>query len=254
MRTSVYIDGFNLYYGALKGTNFKWLNPKALVVQLIPANHQISKIKYFTARVSGASDADAPRRQAIYLNALRTVAEIELHFGNFLAKTIWRPIINLPIAGRQIATNPPTVILTGNYAVDGNRPQKLPVGSYPPRGIPRPRKVPRPLANAVVAEVHTMEEKGSDVNLASHLINDAWKNSYDAAVVISNDTDLVEPIRIVTQERQKPVFIVCPGRWSAAPKLVQVSSFVRHIRPTMLAASQFPQTIPNTTIQKPAGW
>ena len=30
MRTRVYVDGFNLYYGALKGTSFKWLNLLAL--------------------------------------------------------------------------------------------------------------------------------------------------------------------------------------------------------------------------------
>jgi len=52
-----------------------------------------------------------------------------------------------------------------------------------------------------------MEEKGSDVNLACHLVNDAWAGRFDAAVVISNDTDLVEPIRIVTQELKKNVLI-----------------------------------------------
>jgi hypothetical protein len=30
MRTYVYIDAFNLYYGALKGTPYKWLDVKAL--------------------------------------------------------------------------------------------------------------------------------------------------------------------------------------------------------------------------------
>ena len=55
-----------------------------------------------------------------------------------------------------------------------------------------------------------MEEKGSDVNLAVHLVNDAWKKSFDAAVVISNDTDLVTPIRMVSAEQGKPVFVVCP--------------------------------------------
>lgn len=29
MRTNVYIDGFNLYYGAVKDTKFKWLNTTA---------------------------------------------------------------------------------------------------------------------------------------------------------------------------------------------------------------------------------
>jgi hypothetical protein len=54
----------------------------------------------------------------------------------------------------------------------------------------------RPLSDAIVVHVHTMEEKGSDVNLAVHILNDAWKDLYDAAVVISNDTDLTAPIAL----------------------------------------------------------
>ena len=106
----------------------------------------------------------------------------------------------------------------------------------------------------MIAEVHTMEEKGSDVNLAVHLLNDAWKEMFDAAVVISNDTDLVTPIRMVTTERKKPVIVICPGRWQVAPKLKNVASYVRHIHPAMLKAAQFPERIPDTKISKPAGW
>jgi uncharacterized LabA/DUF88 family protein len=80
-----------------------------------------------------------------------------------------------------------------------------------------------------------MEEKGSDVNLAAHLLNDAWKGAFEAAAVFSNDTDLVEPIRMVAIERNKPVFVVCPGRWSMAPGLQRVATHQRHIRPSMLA-------------------
>ena len=99
-----------------------------------------------------------------------------------------------------------------------------------------------------------MEEKGSDVNLAVHLLNDAWKGLFDYAVVMSNDTDLVEPIRMVTVERGKPVMVVCPGRWAMAPKLRNVASHVRHIHAAMLKAAQFPSLIPGTTISKPQGW
>ena len=44
------------------------------------------------------------------------------------------------------------------------------------------------------------EEKGSDVNLASHLLLDAFKHASDTAVVISNDSDLRVPIRFAEQE------------------------------------------------------
>jgi hypothetical protein len=173
MRTIAYIDGFNLYYGCLKKTGYRWLDIKALVRTLVPVTHQILKIKYFTARVSGASDPDEPRRQAIYLSAIRTIPEVEIYYGSFLAKTIWRPIINLPVAGRKIAIpGGPIVLPAGSHSVDGARPQTLAVGSYPPTGAPSRKKTPNPLTDAMITEVHTMEEKGSDVNLAAHLLND----------------------------------------------------------------------------------
>ena len=104
MRTRVYVDGCNLYYGALKGTRFKWLNLVELARRMLPAGHTVDKLNYFTARVSGVSDQEAPARQHAYLSALNTLPEVEVHFGSFLAKTAWRPLINLPVAGRQIHT------------------------------------------------------------------------------------------------------------------------------------------------------
>lgn len=50
--------------------------------------------------------------------------------------------------------------------------------------------------------VEKAEEKGSDVNLGAYLVRDAFRNEFDVAVVVSNDTDLVEPIRIVAARRQ----------------------------------------------------
>jgi hypothetical protein len=171
----------NLYYGALKGTAFRWLNPVELTRQVLPSGCKIERVKYFTAHVSGAADPDAPRRQHAYLSALRTLPEVEIHFGRFLAKTIWRPITNFPVAGAKIHS--PTVVSlpAGNHVVDGgslNVPATLSVQSYPPRGGARSTATPRPLADALITEVHAMEEKGSDVNLAAHLLNDAWKGSF----------------------------------------------------------------------------
>jgi hypothetical protein len=257
IRTWVYVDGFNLYYGAVKGTPYKWLDVLALAKHLLAATHTVDKIKYFTARVSGAADPDAPRRQHAYLSALATLPQVELHFGRFLSKTIWRPITNFPVAGATIHS-PITVSLpTGNHQVTGgslSAAAAIPVNVYPPKGVKRAKKTPRPLPDALIAEVHTMEEKGSDVNLAAHLLNDAWKGAFQAAMVISNDTDLVTPIQMVSVERGKPVFVVCPGRWQMAPALERVASHKRHIHRSMLQASQFPDPIPGTTISKPTSW
>jgi len=257
MRTFVYVDGFNLYYGAVKGTPYKWLNLVELAKQVLPASHIVGCVKYFTARVSGADDPDAPKRQHAYLSALKTLPEIEISYGRFLSKTIWRPVTNFPVAGAQIHSPSAVSLPAGNHNVKGGSlivPATLAVDIYPLVGKKRKGGAPRPLADALIAEVHTMEEKGSDVNLGVHLLNDAWKGVFDAAAVFSNDTDLIEPIRMVAVERKKPVFVICPGRWQMAPGLERVSTHQRHIHKPMLAASQFQDPIPGTTIRKPAGW
>ncbi len=254
MRTHVYVDGFNLYYGALKGTPFKWIDPVKLAYQLLPAGYSVSKLKYFTARVSGIHDAGAPGRQQAYLRALATLPEVEVIWGSFLSKTIWRPLTNLPVAGRRIGTPNPVTLPAGTHPVSGPTTQTLPVGRYssPAMGTKKKRKRTQLLLNAVVSQVHTMEEKGSDVNLAVHLLNDAWKKSFDAAVVVSNDTDLVTPIQLVSVEQGKPVFVVCPGGKRMASRLARAATHKRHVR--MLRAAQFPKNIPGSAVSKPAAW
>jgi hypothetical protein len=214
IRTHVYIDGFNLYYGAVKRTPYRWLNPVELARRALPATCVIDKVKYFTARVSGAVDQTAPARQQAFLSALGTLPEVEIFYGRFLAKTIWRPVANLPVAAANIHCAPTVSLPAGTHNVDGGTlqsPNRLIVGSYPAQAPIKKRKrkkIPHPLADALVAEVHTMEEKGSDVNLGAHLLNDAWKGAFDAAAVISNDTDLVTPIQMVSVEIKKPVFVI----------------------------------------------
>jgi len=251
MRTRVYVDGLNLYHRAVKGTPFKWLDLVKLSALVLPSTCVVDKLLYFTAHVSGTFDPGAPRRQQMYLNALRTLPEVEIHFGQFLAKIAWRPIINLPVAGRPIRTPQLVTLPAGDHPVASAAPppQTLSVGSYGDRHQKR-----TPLPDAVIAAFHQMEEKGSDVNLAAHLLNDAWKGQFDAAAVISNDTDLVTPIRMVAAEQGKPVFVVCPRSRRMAPALRQVATYKRYIRRPMLRAAQFPDPIPGTAISKPASW
>jgi hypothetical protein len=71
MRTYVYIDRFNLYYRAVKGTPHKWLDFNALFLHLLSSKNQIISIKYFTALVSGKFDPDQPIRQKTFLRALQ---------------------------------------------------------------------------------------------------------------------------------------------------------------------------------------
>lgn len=80
-RSIVYIDGFNLYYGSLKGTAYKWLDLQRLFERLRP-DEEIQSIRYFTALVDG----DALRRQMIFLRALETLPKVEVIRGRFKQK------------------------------------------------------------------------------------------------------------------------------------------------------------------------
>jgi len=63
MQANVYVDGFNLYYRCLKGTPYKWLNLLTLC-QLSFPQHQINRIRYFTARVKRTvADRQKAQRQ-----------------------------------------------------------------------------------------------------------------------------------------------------------------------------------------------
>jgi hypothetical protein len=106
-------------------------------------------------------------------------------------------------------------------------------------------------------EIHDTEEKGSDVNLATHLLNDAWKADFGLALVLSQDTDLVETIRIVTQERRLKVGLVWLDGRQPNNQLAKVASFVRHVKPADLAASQFDEAITlddGRVISRPPEW
>ena len=208
MRTYVYVDGFNLYYGAVKDTPYKWLNISTLCQLLLPKN-EIIKIKYFTALVSARpSDPDQPNRQQLFLRALQTIPELEIIYGHFLAHSIMMPLAH-PVAGG-------------------------------------PKHV----------RVIKTEEKGSDVNIAAHMVNDGHEGRYEVAILISNDSDLVEPVRIVRNELKLPVGILNPFVLTPSYDLNRNATFVKPIRTGVLFASQFPPTLKDTngTFHKPPTW
>ena len=207
MKTYVYIDAFNLYFGCCKGTPFKWLDLGKLCQFLLPKN-QIEKIKYFTAKVQARpSDPDQPRRQQVFLRALQTIPNLEIYYGHFL-------------------THPVKMLLAH----------------------------PVPGANPYVEVIKT-EEKGSDVNLATHLLHDAHLNRYECAVVISGDSDLLAPIQIVMTELKKPVGVINPQPRDCQVLLKQ-ATFYKGIRKGVLGASQFAPTLTDAqgSFSKPASW
>lgn len=208
MDTIVYVDGFNLYYGSLRGTPFKWLDLCAYFRATLPSPCRLVKVKYFTARISALpSDPSAPDRQAAYLDALRA------------------------------ACGPAIEIIEGHFQVKSKR---LPLAASP----------------GSIVEVLAADEKGSDVNLAVELVNDAWANAFDCAVVVSNDADLERAMRIAKLRKRKVVHLVTPGFPRRRPLNCLKRWANRHgaIDPVALAANQLPATIPATSIARPSRW
>ncbi len=108
MNTSVYIDGFNLYFRALRGTRFKWLDLKRLADVLVP-NDKVDSIHYFTARLLELpEDPSQPQRQQAYLRALETLPRLQIHYGVFRRREpvykLRRQIPGLPTHVRVLVT------------------------------------------------------------------------------------------------------------------------------------------------------
>lgn len=211
VRTNVYIDGFNLYYGAVRNTPFRWLNVYELSRGLLRPNHEINRIRYFTARTTARpNNPAAPERQSSFLRALGTIPQLEVHLGLFLTNQTTMPLAD----GSGLAT------------------------------------------------VLKTEEKGSDVNLASFLLLDAFDRDYEVALVISNDSDLVLPIQEAKRRFGVTIGISCPvrtaGRWPNR-ELVAATDFNVHLtrkRTKLLRESQFPDelTDANGNFRKPSAW
>lgn len=92
MKVNVYIDGFNLYYGSVKGTPYRWLNVAEMCRLLLP-HDQILQIKYFTALVNPRrSDPDQRSRQETFLCALNTIPSLSIVYGFFLTHEIMMPL------------------------------------------------------------------------------------------------------------------------------------------------------------------
>ncbi|MBM4143331.1 MAG: NYN domain-containing protein [Lentisphaerae bacterium] len=207
MKTYVYVDAFNLYYGAVKGTPYKWLDLQSLCRVMIPKN-TVTCIKYFTARVQPrADDPDQPTRQLFYLRALQTIPNLRIIFGHYLSHVVWMPLA---------------------FPVTGQKP---------------------------FVQVVKTEEKGSDVNLATHLLTDAFDDAFECAVIVSGDSDLRAPIRVVLDRFHKTVGVLNPQK-VPCKALQSTARFYKHIHEPALQASQFPPVLTDKTgsFHKPASW
>ena len=172
IKTNIYIDGYNLYYGCLKHTSYKWLDIDALFfdhilpsIKLPLAEHESSCsirngrgcIKFFTAEISAkiATSDESLTSQRVYHTALDSKESVK--------------------------------IIKGRYAISKDRPF-----------LPHPNGKERPTENRDRVETLKVEEKQTDVNIALHAYHDAITDSdLDQIVFVTNDIDLVPAIEFI---------------------------------------------------------
>lgn len=198
MRVGVYIDGFNLYYGGrgLMGgpgmAGWKWLNLRQMAASVIArrsgwANAQVTRVVYCTARSDGSSNPGVPADQEVYLRALQAAKAVdEITHGYHVSRVKYAPL-----AVKDRHGKPALIQADWPLQVNDSKGQRVTGASF------------------MVSVAHR-EEKGSDVNVASHLLLDLMHKRTDAAVVISNDSDLAFPLS--ESRKVVPVGLINPSR------------------------------------------
>ena len=197
MRIGVYIDGFNLYYGARgicgRGTpGWRWLDLRALAADLTGRRTswkgaRVERVVYCTARIDAAANPSGHADQDVYLKALLAASSVDhIEYGTYVAR-----VKNAPLAVKDPQGRPQLVAPAWPVMIQDGRGE--------------------PVGEAVfMVSYAKREEKGSDVNVAAHLLLDVLGNAVDGALVISNDSDLRFPVE---QARQHvPVGVVNPSR------------------------------------------
>ncbi len=163
MDTIIYIDGYNLYYGRLRHTSYKWLDPFKLfqaILKVQDPSSNIIKIKYFTAPVKAkfsSHDQASVTAQNSYHRALKYIYNDQIE------------------------------IIQGYHTIEKGNP-------------PRYNK---PIDKDDRVEIWNFEEKQTDVNIALHMYKDAISEKILQQVLVSNDSDLELPLKLINEDKPK---------------------------------------------------
>jgi hypothetical protein len=182
MRVGIYVDGFNLYYGARglcgRGTpGWRWLDLRALATALVRERRnwpgaRIERVVFCTAIIEGSTNPSGHADQDVYLKAILGSGSVDhIEHGYYVSRVKNAPLATRDDKGRPVLTRP-----------------QWPVMVQDSSGIPVQQAV-------FMVSYAARDEKASDVNVAAHLLLDVLQGDIDAAVVISNDSDLRFPIR-----------------------------------------------------------
>jgi len=212
VKVIAYIDGFNLFYGMLKGTPHKWLDLERFVDSLVASEVEVPAIKYFTAQIKTFPyDLAKVQRQQFYLQALASLPRVKVIEGFYTKHKIRMPFYKEPC------------VSCGK--VDG------------------------------MASVVKLEEKRSDVNIATEMIMDATSGAADAYMLISGDSDLAGPVSAIRYRVKRPVAIYNPHD-GPCDELKRFASLYKNIPRDLAEQCQLPDVVVvgGHSIRRPEVW
>jgi len=237
LRTRVYIDGYNLYYGCLKGSAYRWLDlhklfrdhilPSAQLQGLESQLLSLPAIKFFTAPIlaRAAKSADSVGTQLTYHSALghHDAGATEVVLGYFSMT---------PVRAKQIDSSN----------------KKIPLIDLPD------------------VDVWKLEEKKTDVHLALQAYHDAMTQAVDHVVIVSNDTDIAPALEMIRRHTKAYIGLVVPSledqaraptRW-VNQELRDLAHWTRsHILANELRQAQLPYVVHaanGKAFSKPDAW
>lgn len=235
MKFNAYIDGFNLYKGALqRRPDLKWLDLKRYCSDRL-INYKLEKVYFFTSRIKEKYSGDAaPRRQHAYLRALEE-SGVEVVLGKFRRDVAWQRLVS-PIHRESISPHLEDPMSRVQKSFDTSAASAHP--------------------DSIQANVWKYGEKGTDVNLASYLLRDIFKFQLQSALIITGDSDLVTPLEIAQTQY---VFIktINPKSGRNAEQLSAASNTFEELQPERLQEFQFADRLKlksGKIIRRPQEW
>lgn len=235
MKFNAYVDGFNLYKGALqKRPDLKWLNLRSLCQSRWP-EYELDKVYYFTSRIKERFPLDSsPRRQHAYLRALEG-SDVQIVLGRFVKKIDW---LRMTSSIHKETIFPELQDELGILQLAFNESSR------------------RAFPDEVTSRVWKFSEKGSDVNLASFLLRDVLTNETDGAMVISADSDLATPIKIANLFGAK-TRVILPAKRVPNSAISSVAMITEDLQEEWLREHQFNNrvmAINGKIISRPNSW
>lgn len=241
MKVGIYVDGYNLYYGGRgicgRGQpGWRWLDLRRLVSDVVSresgwAEGSDVHVVFCTARIRG--EGQSQRDQDTYLRALVDAHAVDvIEYGKYVSRTSTAPLAVADRKGRPVVTHSAWPVQVRD-ASDSDVPDAT-----------------------FMVSIARREEKGSDVNVAAHLLHDVLRQQVDAAVVVSNDSDLKLPVQMARE--RVPVGTINPtkgrpaGDLSGDPRSGSGGHWWYQLKENDFRSAQLPEVVQR--VRRPDGW